>query len=301
MKLRCQICKKRSELAHIVKNYRYFLCRSCTTLFLNPQPKKRANQTYYEKSFSYSAGKENEKLIRKRSQSILRSLKKIFPAGNTILDIGSGYGYFLDEARKKNMYTLGIEPSLLLTKENPASVSVICDSFPSKKLSGKKFDFISIIHVIEHVSKPNKFISSALKHLNKNGVLYIETPNLDSYLYRFEKNQYTFLTPPDHLWLFSRFSFQMLLPVKTELVRSSTYSYPEHFMGIVKHFLKRNHTNTQKIFLSCNSSFNKSPEKKSLKKQLSYLFFDCFIARFLYRFLNINQYGSILELYVRKK
>jgi len=220
------------------------------------------------------------------------------PKGSKLLDIGSGYGFFLDEAEKKGLNVTGVEPSKeLISFKSNYNVAIINDQFPTTKLKNEKFDFVTLIHVIEHLVDPLEIIKHALSHLKNGGILYIETPNLDSHLYRFENDRYTFLTPPDHIFLFSRFSFKhMLLNIGT-IRKINTYSYPQHLMGIVKQMVKKTKQYDMTVTNQHPSNFQ---NKASFTKRLKYVLFDTILARILYPLLNLNQQGSILELYISK-
>lgn len=313
----CEICGyKKTKHFHKIDKFLYLICPRCLTLFLSPKPTKKQISSYYAKDFIYSAGEANEIKIRERAKSILARLKKLNPEGKTLLDIGSGFGYFIQEARKLEFIPTGIEPakelfSISLYRYNDIVFNLTWEEY-FKKFNKKKFDFISLIHVIEHVNSPQEIVQNAIKLLNPVGILYLETPNLDSHLFRAEKYNYTFLTPPDHIWLFSKKSFRYLLKkipnIQTESL--STYSYPEHFMGIIKRNLKSpaSPAGRQNSKLK---SIRELKNKKVLKidwklgfgywKFIKYLLFDKLFAQILTPILNLGNYGSILELYIRKK
>ncbi|OGK19811.1 hypothetical protein A2866_03695 [Candidatus Roizmanbacteria bacterium RIFCSPHIGHO2_01_FULL_39_8] len=162
-----------------------------------------------------------------------------------------------------------------------------------------------MIHVIEHIDNPKEMIKKAVSLLSKGGVLYIETPNLDSHLFRAEKYQYTFLTPPDHIWIFSQYSFQkMFEKVKNISVgQISTYSDPVHFMGILKKKLGGKGKGFVGKIESKKIAFetsNTQPQKSNIP-HIKYLLFDKLLAPIFTPILNISRYGTILELYVGKK
>ena len=69
-------------------------------MFLDPKPSAKEITDYYKKNFVYSAGEANESQIRTRARKIMHRLSDLNPAGETLLDIGSGYGFFADEAQK---------------------------------------------------------------------------------------------------------------------------------------------------------------------------------------------------------
>jgi len=169
-------------------------------------------------------------------------------------------------------------------------------------------------------------IDKAVKLLNTRGILYVETPNLDSHLFNVEKYNYTFLTPPDHIWLFSQKSFRYLFHKisRIQMEKISTYSYPEHFMGIIKNLINQNRSadirknqmldNSDKSDrsdlsgLSDASGIRLSPTFRSFPnysemtlKNAKYYLFDRLLSPLLTPFLNLGNNGSILELYIRKK
>ncbi len=99
---KCQICTNtNTKFFYKLKHYSYFFCNRCVTLLLAPQPTEAQIKKYYVKNFIYSAGEANEKQIRNRAKLILKNLKQYNPEGKTLLDIGSGYGFFLYDSKKK--------------------------------------------------------------------------------------------------------------------------------------------------------------------------------------------------------
>lgn len=289
----CKICPHlATKLLYQIKKFKYFLCQNCQTLFLFPSPTVKKIDNYYQKKFQYEAGLSEEKRIRQRAKIILKNLIKFNPNGKTLLDVGSGFGYFLEEAKKNNFQILGLEPSKELFSKNRFSKNIKNMTFKDyfKSNSKKKFDFITLIHVIEHLNSPKQIIQSAIKLLNNHGILYIETPNLNSHLFWTEKENYTFLTSPDHLWIFSKKSLETILKNISliEIIETSTYTYPEHLMGIIKRNIK-----TQNL--------NNKNKNIRIVKSIKYRFFDKTLAPLFTPILNLGGYGSILELYIRKK
>ena len=313
----CEICNYvRTEYFHKLSKYSYYLCFSCYTLFLHPKPTQKQINHYYKKYFNYKAGELNEKLIRKRAKVILKNLMNLNLKGKTLFDIGSGYGYFLDEAIKLVISAFGIEPSkTLFTISIKHLIEIIIKNLTFEKYyelnKNKKFDFITLIHTTEHILNPHETIYKAIKLLNPGGILYIETPNLDSHLFNTEKYEYTFLTPPDHIWIFSLKSFQKILKniPDFKIEKFSTYSYPEHLMGIIKKKFKilsmksgtiTNYQNSNKDH-SSNPLLIKEGNKKGGVSDFKYMLFDKFLSPLFTPLLNLGNKGSILELYIKKK
>ncbi len=300
----CELCKsKKTKLMFNYTYSSYYFCSSCCTLYLYPKPNLKRLKKYYKSEFDYKLTSLQKSRLKKRAKLILNRLLKINPKGKKLLDIGSGRGYLLKESKKRNIEAIGLEPSKSLyeyaqTQHLPSINSTFEEYYKSIK-DNKKFDFITMIHVLEHVANPESVVKKALKLLNKDGVLFIETPNLKSHLFHFESSNYTFLLPKEHLWIFSLKSFQKMISKlsNAKMLFVSCYSYPEHFMGIIKNIFYRNNLSKQyNISRSCNLS----SDKTNLFKKLKYLLFDQILAHLVYWILNLFNYGSFLELCIKK-
>lgn len=303
----CPICKSLQTRPFACKdNFPFYRCKPCKTIFLKNVPSALFLNSYYSKTFLYSDGDINEPIIRKRDPLILARLKSIAPSAKTLCDVGSGFGYFLDDAQTRGYTVCGIEPSKKLARDSRRNYKLLVyegslDEYI--KDSKDTFDIVTCIHVIEHVRNPKDFIKKLTSLVKPGGILYIETPNSDSHLLYVEKERYTFLIPPDHLWLFSHFSINSLLPANSSLIKTSTYSYSEHFMGIIKTIIRsmslraKPSTAKQSVFHEPATPRN----SKSLRKLLFYYLFDCILAPLFTPLLNLYHKGSILELYIKKK
>ena len=77
-----------------------------------------------------------------------------------------------------------------------------------------KFDIITMKFVIEHLTNPNAFIERASKLLNKNGVLFISTPDIASPKARLQSVNWHSLNEPNiktgHILWFNRDSLMHL-------------------------------------------------------------------------------------------
>ncbi|MDH7476625.1 MAG: class I SAM-dependent methyltransferase [Microgenomates group bacterium] len=300
----CPLCyKKNSSSFYKIDRFHYFFCQICQSLFLYPLPKEEELISFYKKKYRQEVACQNQKRLYQRAEIILKKLKKLNPSGTTLLDIGSGYGFFLDQAKKFGLKTLGVEPSNYLAEcaKKKFALNIVNLDFETyfAKNPNQKFDFITLIHVIEHLINPKKILEKISRLLKPNGILYIETPNLDSHLFWREKKDYIFLTPPDHVYIFSRRFFeQNNFKKKLKLISLSTYSYSEHFMGVIKRVIfNRPMINNEKKF--CPTKSNQSSPNQ-LTKKIKFYFFDSFLAKLFYPILNIGNKGSILEVYYQK-
>lgn len=297
----CPLCKKLRVLFTTKDTYRYFCCNSCRLLYLSPVPKVNVLNNYYADKFRYACNLETKSRLERQARKVIKKLlaKK---QGSTLLDIGSGYGYLLAAAQNSGLNVFGIEPSKhlfeTLNVKFPHKVfhGTFAQFISKKRETG--FDFITASHVIEHFPDPFLFLWQVIPMLKSDGILFIETPNLKSHLFNFERDTYTFLTPPEHIYILSFVAIMKYLssiPYKL-IADSSTYSYPEHFMSVLKHILFRRKGKPY-VLHNQKQRFHVKSEAESLRE----IIIDRKIAPYLTPLLNIGGHGSILEVYIEKR
>lgn len=297
----CNICGSNSlSFKYRISNFSYYLCSYCFTLQLIPLPSTKSIKRYYAEQFNYSAGLATIARIRARANKILKKIHKIRPDAKTLLDVGSGLGILIDEANKYGIKSIGIEPSshlhFLSTQITQNSMNIDLEEYSHLN---KKFDVITSIHVIEHVPDPYTHMQTMCKLLNPKGLIFLETPNLNSHLYHFQKEKYTFLTPPDHLYIFSPKSFAVMLNSNIYKLKYSTYSHSEHLMGIVKSVIKSSNAGSNDASGIIANIRNTCVSSKY--KRLKYQIIDLGLAKICTPMLNIMNRGSFLEMLVRKQ
>ena len=135
------------------------------------------NNNYPYKS-SISANFSN--YLKRTADSLFQDFVKKKPnhKKSFIIEVGSSDGVFLNEFRKKNIFHLGIEPTLnnhLLAKEKGVnSINKFLNLETSKYIIGKygKADLIFATNVIGHINDINKTFKS-IKNLLKNDGFFI--------------------------------------------------------------------------------------------------------------------------------
>jgi len=90
---------------------------------------------------------------------------------DTLLDIGSGLGVF--------PYMMSDHISVRCVESNNDSIEFIKSLvIPcTKDMPDKKFDMISIVHVLEHIEDPVEFLAGLHGSLKPDGKLFIEVPD----------------------------------------------------------------------------------------------------------------------------
>ena len=185
----CPACdSKELKQAFVKYSFSYYECIECKTLFVNPMPEEEAFIKYYKnsKSAKFWASdfyKKTEKariknLVKPKVLLCLDLLVRYSNNLECVVDIGAGYGSFLQEFSKKSkLKTLAIEPSLDLSEVIKSKglnvISKFLENVKSEDLPNLRKCFFSF-ELFEHLSRPKKFISS-LYSIMKKGDLFIFT------------------------------------------------------------------------------------------------------------------------------
>lgn len=266
-------------------------------VFLHPVPSAKSISSLYDTHYEFTVSDRGKRRFEAQAAHIFTTIRSISPDAKTLLDVGSGPGTFVEMAQSAGFTALGIEPAKNLYQESlRLPITTINAEFEAyfKKNPRKKFDVISLIHVVEHLRNPEKALRLIANHLHKNGILFIETPNIDSHLFDVEQTQYTFLTPPAHINLFSANSVKAIAQrLGISIGTVATYSYPEHFMAVIRR-IKRAEVGKKSAAVGNSTKHSASTQTHTLP------FIDAHIAPALTPILNIGTKGSILQTYLKK-
>ena len=161
---------------------------------------------------------------------------------SSLLDIGCNGGEFFLYLEDKEIFGTGIDPDAeSIISRLPPDVSLIKEAFPSKQLIGRKYDFISVLAVFEHIQKDDQknFAEACYQLLSDNGKLIITVPSpfVDQILYilRFFRlihamsleQHYGF--NPRHIGpLFYKAGFKLVLHKKFELRLNNIFVFAKN-------------------------------------------------------------------------
>src|SRR5207245_4865170 len=115
----------------------------------------------------------------------------------SVLDIGCGDGYFLRIMRDLGWTVQGLEPDPKAAAFARAyGLDIIQSPIEHASLPSNAFDVITTSHVIEHVLEPVTFLSVARRALRPDGLLYVFTPNAESWGHAMFGTSWSPLEPP---------------------------------------------------------------------------------------------------------
>jgi SAM-dependent methyltransferase len=179
----------------------------------------------------YQAGRENRRL---QMAKILNRGLRSFGRPGSLLDIGAGTGLLVHEASVLGWDAIGVEPSrwCVETAKRENGIDLRQGTFPHPELIGRKFDSITLIDVIEHVTDPLDLLRSVRSQLNDDGVLIVSTPDVDSVCARLAGRRWWHYRAA-HLCFFNSGSMEVALSSAGLRLREKfrqTWWFPVHYL-----------------------------------------------------------------------
>jgi 2-polyprenyl-3-methyl-5-hydroxy-6-metoxy-1,4-benzoquinol methylase len=162
------------------------MCRHCGLVFLDPMPNDADIDTYY-RHFFWSASQGGDEPPAKRILRDTRNahwrLDRITPVvkpGARILDVGSGSGAFLGQAKKAGFAVEGIEPNIGYARYTERTFGVKVHTAPLNDVDfgDRKFDLITCSHALEHMRDPFGALRRFHTLLEPDGHIDIAVPDL---------------------------------------------------------------------------------------------------------------------------
>jgi 2-polyprenyl-3-methyl-5-hydroxy-6-metoxy-1,4-benzoquinol methylase len=179
------------------KEFKIVRCKKCSLIYLlNPPDESEIYEEYYDIQYSKDDYQKDSKFphlaeIFAINEQRISYLKKYKSKGK-LLDIGCGNGLFIKTASEAGYECYGIDVSKkaleFASKEFELSVS-------DKKVENlinenKKFDVITLWHVLEHFWNPIDELKKIRSLLNDNGILFLEVPNWNSIKFKLSKTKW---------------------------------------------------------------------------------------------------------------
>jgi 2-polyprenyl-3-methyl-5-hydroxy-6-metoxy-1,4-benzoquinol methylase len=223
----CPLCSsekvslQRTCTDHFVskRDFTVFSCADCGFLFTQDYPEENEIEGFYESEnyISHSDTSEgfSNKLYRFARSFMLRRKKKLIQKitglkKGTILDIGSGTGYFCFIMKNAGWQVKGIE--INGKARNFAKAHFDLDIASPDKISAIEsgsFDCITLWHVLEHFHDPFLNASEIFRLLKPGAACVVALPNSSSYDAKYYKQFWAAWDVPRHLWHFNPATFRL--------------------------------------------------------------------------------------------
>jgi len=194
----CPFCNSNSNrYCYEVNKYKVVQCKNCLSFFINPRPTPDLIDIYFKRFYSepFYNLRSNEKKTDDFRNGHINKANTIYGYINDfihefgrlrILDVGCSCGFTLHCLKEimKDVESEFIGIDLYVPEADIANdvklLETNIDDYLTLYGDERKFDVILIIGLLEAIYDCRAFIQCAKKLLNKNGFIYITTPNINS-------------------------------------------------------------------------------------------------------------------------
>lgn len=193
-----------------IKQFTLFSCSNCQSLVNLPRPHEQ-DQIQLHNTTDYFDHPYFEKR-RQANQSTARC-RKIYhqipisqrQGGFRHLDVGCDTGELVLAAKKLyDVIPYGVDTSVkAIHQAIQQGVHAFCGPIEQAPTDFNDFSLITAMDIIEHVVNPTSFLQAIYNRLQKNGFVYLETPNVRSTIYQLA-NTLSKLTNGKPEWLCER-------------------------------------------------------------------------------------------------
>jgi len=224
------------------------MCQRCGMVTTNPRPDAGwYNKFYLDYFWQVYVGNNQQDLDRlfdddhyafkgeRIGTLILQEMKK---SECNYLDAGCGLGglvmYLQNERKQWNIEA--IEPSTSAAEySRKRGIKVINSGFEQIPANDKKYDLISLVHVLEHCLDPAQVLNSLAGMLKEDGIIYVEIPDIMSNNWR--GNEFFHIA---HVHYFDTATFSLLLDKTPLTIKRTTPSpVPEYWPWATSYFLEK--------------------------------------------------------------
>lgn len=155
-------------------------CQDCGLIFRNPRPTFEEIAAYYSSDAQYDGWLAEERARDAMWRRRLRKIKSHIRSG-TLLDVGSGIGQFLTVAQT-SFVVEGTEISASALQIAADKFEIVLhhgslEEVTETTLRGRRFDIITLFHVLEHVPYPALTLATCARIIADGGLLIVAVPN----------------------------------------------------------------------------------------------------------------------------
>lgn len=252
-------------------------CENCKLNFTNPRPSKTDIHTFYDSDAYISHTEKNHSIYDLAYRTVryftLKSKLRLINGLNTkkqILDFGCGTGNFLGSCKDAGWKIFGIEPN---QKARQVAESLIGQPVFAtlSDLEVKKFNVITLWHVLEHIHDLQDTMKNLKSMLKKKGFLVIALPNNESWDAKYYKEYWAGYDVPRHLYHFNPKTFKKLAESnKLRISKIIPMKFDAFYISLLSEKYKHGTNKPQKALMNGFKS-NNSAAKDNLYSSLIYI------------------------------
>jgi 2-polyprenyl-3-methyl-5-hydroxy-6-metoxy-1,4-benzoquinol methylase len=196
------------RLHHVRGTFDVVQCAHCGSFSRLPHLSPAALQMYYPVD-AYKAYVPRESFLSRavgrlawgRKRRFITRLRRV----GKVLDIGCATGGFLDEMRRAQWETTGLEPNVHAAAIARGKGHRVMDTtLEEAAFPAESFDVVTMWHVLEHIERPFEHLLEVRRILHPEGFLVLCVPNPESWEASLFRSYWAGFDVPRHAYVFSR-------------------------------------------------------------------------------------------------
>lgn len=220
----CYLCGRSDPETRFRQDpYRVVRCRGCGLVYTLPRLQSAELGAMYQtaywaseqaRDFGYTDYLGDRELYLATYRMRRRVITSRKPAPGRVLDVGSAAGFFLAAMKEIGWECHGVELSAYMAERSRELFGlehVHCGTLPDAPLAAGAFDVVSFWDVIEHLEDPLAHLRKAHELLAPDGLLVIETQNVESCFARLMGRRWQHFKMAEHLYHFGPRTIGLLL------------------------------------------------------------------------------------------
>lgn len=198
----CPACLSKNSFRRGEKSdFEILKCAECGSLFTSSFPKVAEEQDYDD--YYTEANLSVPEFTHRRLDEIVAGFSR-YRRTIKFLEIGFGAGSFLEAAKRAEWDVEGVEISQSACEHSRADgFKVFCGELAEAKYPDGAFDVVVASELMEHVADPVSLLQEVARILRAGGLFWATTPNARGLSSRWLGMEWSVLSPPEHLHLFS--------------------------------------------------------------------------------------------------
>jgi len=187
-------------------------CKNCSFNFIPWYYRKNITYTDYKNEDVLQQIRKGDNWLKIQRHLLRFDLIKKYKKYGFLFDLGVGWGHFLLAGKQLGYAVYGIEISKYpyMYAKNDLNLPVDHIDFSKLELEKESFDIITMWDVLEHIDAANSVIEKCSYLLKKNGYVFIQVPQIDSFIARRKKENWNMMGL-DHVNYFSKKTISLLL------------------------------------------------------------------------------------------
>ncbi|HEU4454878.1 MAG TPA: class I SAM-dependent methyltransferase [Longimicrobium sp.] len=211
-------------------------CGACGAWYLSPRLTEEAmlqayaRDDYFEGGESgYAAYAAQERSLRGTFARLLREMRGRGMTGGSLLDVGCGYGYLLEEAAGFFDVRAGTDFSPAAAEEARGRGAEVWVGGVEAVPEGRLFDCVTALHVVEHVYHPHDFVQALAGRVRPGGWLVLAAPDMGSFWRKGMGRRWPSWKFPEHVMFYDRRSLERLARGLPRVAELRPLPYPHAF------------------------------------------------------------------------